>query len=490
MKNLPFNRCLFCKNVTDTIRKCETCGIECGTSCTQCHALGAPRLHYPRKMARIENEDGRIWMCHPQCTRKYAAKCKGCGKWKVVSMVYKIIRQNENVAYCICNDCKKSYGVCAFCHQVSSVSDFHNSMYGKLCSRCNNRNYRFIDSKKTIVPMENDKRTFGIEVEIANVHRQADLSRIVDALYINGVEYIVKGDGSVSSGFEIVSTPATYRQHQTATRELCDVVQKFKHDYNGCGLHVHVKDGTDPVALFKTWIAFEPFTFSLLPRFRRSESYAKPIFSQLAYQGYSFDSAIKYIDGSVENALQIQAGRYHAINLQSLAKHGTVEIRCHQGTADNHTIISWMRYIAALSDYAKENGNNAILLGDIFKRAMKDENIIDLLQLPNSTKEKMNKRREYYSFMNDNSPLKQCKFTDSRSTGLVRLSFPVKGGKMTFKQLVGKVIDEQTECTPEVETVHRRIVRMPDGSGYVSMPPLETLERMITDNYIPSNFIS
>ena len=56
--------------------------------------------------------------------------------------------------------------------------------------------------------------------------------------------------------------------------------------------------------------------------------------------------------------------RYVSLNLESFDRHGTIEVRLHQGTLNGRKAVAWAEFIAGLIDYSK--GNN--LLGATYSR--------------------------------------------------------------------------------------------------------------------------
>lgn len=56
--------------------------------------------------------------------------------------------------------------------------------------------------------------------------------------------------------------------------------------------------------------------------------------------------------------------RYVSLNLESFDRHGTIEVRLHQGTLNGRKAIAWTEFIAGLVDYSKANN----LLGATYTR--------------------------------------------------------------------------------------------------------------------------
>jgi hypothetical protein len=79
---------------------------------------------------------------------------------------------------------------------------------------------------------------------------------------------------------------------------------------------------------------------------------------------------VRTIAEAHETAEQIRSGRigigdrYVSLNLESFDRHGTIEVRLHQGTLNGRKAVAWAEFIAGLIDYSK--GNN--LLGATYSR--------------------------------------------------------------------------------------------------------------------------
>jgi len=56
--------------------------------------------------------------------------------------------------------------------------------------------------------------------------------------------------------------------------------------------------------------------------------------------------------------------RYVSLNLESFDRHGTIEVRLHQGTLNGRKAVAWAEFIAGLVDYSKANN----LLGATYSR--------------------------------------------------------------------------------------------------------------------------
>jgi hypothetical protein len=195
--------------------------------------------------------------------RNLLVQCGFCGRYRK--------KDNSETAY-ICKHCKKefdSYGL--------DLKDFSINKY-----RIHDHDYKqqlnFLDT-----PNDTDKRLFlGVELEVdseyldenddngnpcgcedencdecsAYANRESN-GRIDHGKYANvilhklngkqGNNVIAKYDGSLTSGFEIVSQPATYLAHTDnniinweGSMKVLKDIGYTSHDLGTCGLHVHI----------------------------------------------------------------------------------------------------------------------------------------------------------------------------------------------------------------------------------------------------------
>ena len=368
-KELPLNRCLFCKNLTDTRHVCGVCDDVMFAPCSQCLKMGAPEIHAPRRMSKVQAKEGMAYVCYPQCARVAAFRCRQCARWYDKTLVHKVIRQEGNVTWCLCTKCATENGesVCNACHQVIERRSIKNG----ICRRCREGycggSFTCKEAKtKVICKSKTPKRTYGVELEINNVQHLPALADIVGGLDIGGVQFGVRYDGSVHSGCEIVSSPGDKSALLPALRSLVSVTGKFAHSFDRSGTHIHVsdprivqglrvKDGLALARVIQAWAALEPLTFSMLPTYRRDNTFC----SRICKGGATFDKLLKIND--YERAIKDMYGfgnnigmetRYTALNIYSIPRHGTIEFRCFPSTDKYEDLKLWIVYLDAMMRFA------------------------------------------------------------------------------------------------------------------------------------------
>lgn len=227
--------------------------------------------------------------------------------------------------------------------------------------------------------------TFGLELEFHTNHGTdgiADMMRTAgfranSANYsaTSTSEWLVKLDGSVSSGVEVVSPVLSLSDVGSMVPALCNVLQTTG---NGrvsrqCGLHVHVAGFGSMEAravrnVSRRFVNFEDTLDLLQPLDRRgaNHTYAgsnsrvfgadpvtatKRLWEVCHEHGQQAESA--HARQSLVN-LFCPRGRYYKLNLHSLMRHGTVEFRHHAGTIDGADVVHWVSFLDAFTRVAME----------------------------------------------------------------------------------------------------------------------------------------
>jgi hypothetical protein len=231
----------------------------------------------------------------------------------------------------------------------------------------------------------NTTRTYGIEIEATN----ANMHDVASALRNVGISANVEGynhhtsrswklvpDGSVNGAyaFELVSPPLSGQAGLDEIKKVCGVLKALgAKANNSCGMHVHVFAG-DLTAnsikrLLKLWCKYEGALESLVAPSRVNKSWARRVSERFGYR----DTLVNVFEriGSFETTLalrgQMNHCRYHALNLEALDRHRTVECRLHQGSTNAAKITAWVELLVGLVDRATvveritTDGHNSLL---------------------------------------------------------------------------------------------------------------------------------
>ena len=206
---------------------------------------------------------------------------------------------------------------------------------------------------------------YGVEAEFFGMYQDTavDLLRTVglradnDGYHHRPTEYWrVTDDGSVSNeGCELVSPILNIAPpHMEDTNKAVTVIRSNGGTVDrSCGLHVHHsvrgKDVEDIAQTVAHYALFQRRINELLPGSRHAAGYARAI--DQPEQWYN-DITARDSMTSLINASHTW-GRYHAVNMNALMDHGTLEFRQHSGTLNGVKINSWVRFTRALMDISK-----------------------------------------------------------------------------------------------------------------------------------------
>ena len=163
--------------------------------------------------------------------------------------------------------------------------------------------------------------SLGMEIECIVKKWNPDISRLA----------VVKGDGSVRAthggkAIEIAMQPVSgalipkvYKEAATLLKDMSAYVN------SSCGLHMHVGvkklKQEECTRVRAWWRVFEPIFFAMLPAWRRSNGFCRPI-------------------GDTIEA-RWNADRYFALNISAQHKYGTYEFRLTDGSLDYDYMMFW-----------------------------------------------------------------------------------------------------------------------------------------------------
>jgi hypothetical protein len=203
------------------------------------------------------------------------------------------------------------------------------------------------DSGFECVAREDRKKVLflGVELEVESGDKCEDAEIVSNFFpHVEGNETaILKEDGSLDEGFEIVSCPATLDAHRALWEQFFKERGKHtslkSHDTKTCGLHVHVSRAPltemqiAKIVLFVNARANTHFTESLARR--GANRYCQIKFKNVP--------AI-FRNGEIVS----NDDRYEAVNLQNSK---TIEFRIFRGTLKPNTFFRSLEFVEALALY-------------------------------------------------------------------------------------------------------------------------------------------
>jgi hypothetical protein len=316
--------------------------------------LGIPTLEWCRESATYQPSDSFVQVyIHNSRTRYHYIS-------------YYHIRQTED--YFTCPECDRTYHN-DFLLELDGISYCRNCYPGEHCDSCGERyhsadlvdgdcqncrderegsgssrlrpyghDWRVEDSRFLPVRTRGSKtRYLGVELELEILNPDKSV-RDLAATILEDVPYVsAKEDGSLYSGLELVSVPATLEYQYEIWSRLFDHLPDYREDYEiqcyrspRCGLHVHVSKAALPRSAIRKLDYF--FNAASNREFVQ-------VIAQRAdfYNGGYSHKSIKVCGDSVT--------RYTAVNTEPPQ---TVEIRIYKGTLNRVSFYKSLEFTDAL----------------------------------------------------------------------------------------------------------------------------------------------
>ena len=361
---------------------------DCSCDYTECDECG--KYVYSGDVYEVQTRCGWRWTTMYVCDSclhrgdRYMV-CEDCGDWfdsynvdyDYVNGVGYVCESCRDDHYYRCADCEEWFcedeiDYCEedeeyYCHSCMSAHDNANGVIHNYSYKPAPKFLTHYASNGIVYQSTNiNDLTFGVELEVdkGNYGERCDavseISECTDDVYM-------KSDGSLDSGFEIVTHPATLQYHMNdfKWRQICQIAKDhgFKsHDARTCGLHVHVGryqlgDYSTPR---RTTIAN-----ILLIVYRHYDTlvkFARRTRDQLHWAVRP--QIVEPSDGDTEEEARDKAmcadnrNRYQAVNLNN---DGTIEFRIFNGTLKRDTIIATIQMVSNICLFAKTHTTSECL---------------------------------------------------------------------------------------------------------------------------------
>ena len=220
--------------------------------------------------------------------------------------------------------------------------------------------------------------TYGMEFEVQGVSP----AKAANALNLGGIDcdrvqedihdddrdcWKAVFDGSVANGAEVVSPILDDSRLNEASKVTRILTQAGASVDRATGFHVHIgfnafsnaasgESNTDALARFiLNYYATHHAIGALVAPSRLRNHFCKVLNRSEA------ESEASWIRGG--NLSSNFQSRYYSLNLESLRRHGTIEIRLHQGTLNGVKAIAWAKFIASMIDATKRGADLAAIEG-------------------------------------------------------------------------------------------------------------------------------
>ena len=357
------NECVFscheCNDIRDMDDNINVHGEHwcdsCASYCERCEdGMPSENSH------TVDNEE---WCDY--CYENYSYYCENCCESSSETTTY--VSDNPYCENCFsencyyCDDCDESYHNDYPCDCRES-----NPIEGKCC-----RGYRASGTihdyscKPAPIFKGVSKHKMYLGFELETEMRRVDDGSLFASSALQGTAYL-KHDGSISSGFEIVTHPHTHQQYRDNSALLWDTIETLRKDYDArswdtdtCGLHIHLsRDGFSSGAHMHRFIAFVYKNAPHMMKFAgRKSRFAR--FNDV-YTFDEYDRPVFSIKHKVGSPDRNHTERYSAVNTQNP---NTIELRFFRGTMKASGVLSALDLAQAMVEYTRELRLDDVKLG-------------------------------------------------------------------------------------------------------------------------------
>lgn len=218
--------------------------------------------------------------------------------------------------------------------------------------------------------------TFGIELEVSSLSIPSARRAVIQA----GLNWESKADGTSGVTAEIVS-PVLDETRLNEARTIARALSGAGATVNKqTGYHVHLGADTYGVTgiaqLVINWYSHIEAISKLVAPSRLNNHFCASNFTRSDVETWA-----DYIRtrGEIRN---LNGTRYNSLNLDSYARHRTIEVRLHHGTLNGAKITAWAEFCDSLARYSSDLGVTAIFADDKPGTPLERlNNLLDLLSI-------------------------------------------------------------------------------------------------------------
>jgi Putative amidoligase enzyme len=327
-----------CESCADNYCLCEQCDADIHTE-DSCLAYTLSR----------QGRALETTVCN-RCLDNNFFQCDDCSEYHENENAYSVRGRRDRT---ICRGCYENgdYFTCDACDDIRP-HDFIglSNDSGTYCCDCRQEDESVIQDYSTRTPRRFFGKApfyFGVELEVENVSGDKE-SKAEKILQTPGMEQdfiIVKNDGSLSDGFEIVTCPADYSTQVENWHKIFDNLPSGLKSFNTttCGLHVHCS--REPLSELQI-AKIVCFTNA-----NANREFVECI------AGRTAGKWAQYHEKKLADGIKRNDSRYEAINLQN-AK--TIEFRIFKGTLKRESLFKAIEFCAALIAFTAPAGMDLI----------------------------------------------------------------------------------------------------------------------------------
>ena len=340
----------------DKTLSCEKCITKHYITCVSCQKLHKKLESKKATFQGKKNSD----VC-PRCFSQYYKECCDC---------HGFFDRHEIMNYKdkpFCRSCfDKSYQQCTHCNTIYPMGNMTHTRMAtnrvtfvmepqSVCDGCwdYHGNIQSYNSKPVMTFHGKEPHFYGIELEmeLTNYVRNERGQKAQEILNIFGDDFIIiKEDGSLQTGFEICTQPASLDEQKIRWNKFFDNLPKNITSYGSdrCGLHVHCSRKPLSLLTIAKQVVFV------------NEDTNKEFIQIIAGRGPNQYSTLAKKNHNHVNMVPITVGRptqrYEAINLTNK---DTIEYRIFKGTLKRESFFKSLEFCDALIQFCNM-GNNSI----------------------------------------------------------------------------------------------------------------------------------
>ena len=301
---------------------CDDCHADLFACCERCSEFVSADDIFE---VHVQNRATALWC--DDCVSNHGFRCSSCETYYDTHNRSYVTGPDGND---YCENCSDNIYSCEACGDTMWSDDVHCTDGGTYCSSCAPTNVADCSGDSSFRKLESiefkhntSRRLVGFEIE-AFTDEGIDLCELG----------CVHEDGSIRADddmnpFEFASHASNGDLLLANIHAACTALSPARVNAS-CGLHVHLDMRDTSVEaranIVRAWQAFEPLFFRLVPSGRRDNHFCQA-------------------------GITTSGDRYHALNTTALGKHGTYEIRLHQGTTNERKLRSWVQLLVAFFDW-------------------------------------------------------------------------------------------------------------------------------------------
>lgn len=261
-----------------------------------------------------------------------------------------------------CEECyHNNFCECYDCGMTIRQDDAYISDDEYYCEDCYNNNidiihsYHHRDLELEYKQVNSDDLNWylGFELEVekdrGSRFNNQQMARYIRQNYPE-LGLVFETDGSLSSGFEIISQPMTINyiyKHSEDFKGILKALQDngFKsHDTSTCGLHIHVSrsilgEGTNATKNLNKLILFTETFKDEIKRFSRRDNYG---YCKFTSDTRGLKNKTYYKSSEILKRLNDMGSRYQVVNTTN---NNTIEIRVFRGTLKYETFMATLEFV-------------------------------------------------------------------------------------------------------------------------------------------------